>query len=115
VARGHATSSLRIEGSGRFWEAGVAKRSKPLVATIGAAVIGGALLQELRKPPEQREWHGRFVGIPYDFRPPTLERFRRCWWNPNDPRIFTERDFGVGWSVNFPALARFANEIVAGD
>ena len=65
-----------------------------------------ALAQELRKPKEQRTWHGRALGVvPYDFRPPTLERVRRAFWNPSDPRVLTPRAVGVGWSVNIPALA----------
>lgn len=43
---------------------------------------------------------GRFLRVPYDFRFPTLQRFRERFWNPDDPRIFTPHFFGVGWSVN---------------
>ena len=65
-----------------------------------------ALLTELSKPPAERTWHGRVLGVPYDFRPPTLERIREAYWNPDDPRIFTDRVFGVGWAVNLPILGR---------
>lgn len=44
--------------------------------------------------------------VPYDFRPPTLDRFRAAWWNPDDPRVFTPRDLGVGWAVNLGGLVR---------
>jgi Family of unknown function (DUF5808) len=42
------------------------------------------------------------VGVfPYDWRRPTLARFRARWWNRSDPRVFTPRAFGVGWDVNW--------------
>ncbi len=48
-----------------------------------------------------RQWSGRFLLVPYDFRPPTPRRFMERMWNPHDPRIFTPHVFGVGWSVNW--------------
>ena len=63
-----------------------------------------AVAQELSKPEGQRTWHGRVAGVPYDFRVPTLGRFRDAYWNPDDPRIFTDRVVGIGWAVNFGQL-----------
>lgn len=63
-----------------------------------------AVAQELSKPEAERTWHGRVAGVPYDFRWPTLRRFREAYWNPDDPRIFTDRVVGVGWAVNFAQL-----------
>ena len=68
-----------------------------LVAILSAVA---AVVQQLRRPKEQRTWTGRVAGIPYDFRPPTLERARQRWWNPNNPSLFGPHMFGVGWSVN---------------
>lgn len=48
---------------------------------------------------------GRFLGMPYDFRPPTAERISARWWNPADPRVLMPRVFGMGWTVNFGAAA----------
>ncbi|MGZ8563897.1 MAG: hypothetical protein ACXWWU_09795 [Candidatus Limnocylindria bacterium] len=74
-------------------------------ATIGAVL--GALYTELRKAPEERTWHGKLLGVvPYDFRIPSIERLRQAYWNPKSPKIFTDRPFGVGWSVNIPTLLR---------
>ena len=68
------------------------------VTTMAAAVV-----KELRRPPEDREWHGEVLGVvPYDFRPPSFSRFRAAWWNSDDERLFTPRDFGVGWAINIP-------------
>ena len=67
-----------------------------------------AVAQELNKPESQRTWHGRIAGVPYDFRFPTVKRFRDAYWNPNDERIFTDKVVGIGWAVNFSQLvARF--------
>jgi len=76
-----------------------------LIQIIGMALIAAAIYQELKKPPEERAWTGKLADLlPYDFRPPTVKRFRERLWNPEDPRIFTEHVFGVGWAVNFYTL-----------
>ncbi len=49
------------------------------------------------RPPEPQ---GHFVGIPYDWRRPTVARVRARWWNRNDPRLFTPRSFGWGYDLN---------------
>lgn len=43
---------------------------------------------------------GRFLGLPYDLRVPTVSRFRTRLWNPDDPRLFTPKTFGWGYDVN---------------
>ena len=63
-----------------------------------------AVAQELNKPESERRWHGRVAGVPYDFRFPTLSRFRDAYWNPDDPRIFTDKVVGLGWAINFARL-----------
>ncbi|TME25645.1 MAG: hypothetical protein E6I68_01590 [Chloroflexi bacterium] len=63
-----------------------------------------AVAQELSKPEGQRSWHGRVAGVPYDFRFPTLKRFKESYWNPDDDRVFTDRVVGIGWAVNFAQL-----------
>jgi hypothetical protein len=50
------------------------------------------------------EKHGKILGVPYDFRRPTLARIRERMWNPDDPHIFTPRVFGAGWDINFATL-----------
>ncbi len=81
-----------------------------LLWLIRTAVIGsvlGALYVELRKPPEERTWNGRLLGVvPYDFRVPSLDRLRQAYWNPRSPKLFTDRPLGVGWSVNIPTALR---------
>jgi hypothetical protein len=48
---------------------------------------------------------GRLLGVPYDLRAPTSERYAARWWNPLDRRVFVPKALGMGWSVNFGALA----------
>ena len=70
---------------------------------VGLMLVAAAIYHELSRPREEREWHG-MVPVPYEFRIPTAERLRRSYWNPEDPRIFTETAFGVGWAINLHAL-----------
>jgi Family of unknown function (DUF5808) len=89
-------------------------RGRHAAKIVGAALVAAAVAQELRKPSSERTWHGRLAGfIPYDFRPPTVQRLRDAWWNPDDPRIFTDRVFGVGWAVNLGRVVKLTQERVA--
>lgn len=79
------------------------------IASAAAAAGAGALLvsaivTELRKPPPERTGHGRVFGMPYDFRPPTLAKLQRTFWDPENPALFTPHAFGVGYSINFARL-----------
>ena len=69
------------------------------LAVVGLVVA--AVATELAKPEAERTWHGRVFGlVPYDFRPPTWERIRTAYWNPDSEQLFSDRVFGVGWAVN---------------
>lgn len=72
-----------------------------LVAMI---LVGAAIREQLHLPPEERTWQGQIIGIPYDFRWPTLERIREKVWNKSTSRILMPHLFGVGWSINFYPL-----------
>ena len=85
-----------------------------LVRTLAWLALFGAVYQELRKPPEERTWHGKVAGaVPYDFRKPTLERLRAAYWDPSTDQVFSEMVFGVGWVVNIPVAARKLSAIVS--
>jgi hypothetical protein len=65
-----------------------------------------AIVREMRKPRQERVWHGRVADfVPYDFRKPTMERFRETYWNPEGP-FLSAKAWGVGWSPNFGAVRR---------
>ncbi len=75
-----------------------------LQVTVVALTLA-AVFQELEKPKEEREWHGKVADIfPYDFRLPTIERLKESFWNPYERRVFTSPVFGIGWAINFCAL-----------
>jgi hypothetical protein len=90
------------------------KKRKPTVRDIwrlALAIIGViAIVQELRKPSEERTWNGKVADfVPYDFRTPTMGRVRSTYWNPEGP-ILSSKVFGVGWAPNLGALARMAGK-----
>jgi hypothetical protein len=81
-----------------------------LLRAVVMLLTMAAVAQELSKPEGERTWHGRVAGVPYDFRWPTLARFREAYWNPDDPRVFTDKVVGIGWAVNFAQLLPRAQE-----
>ena len=69
------------------------------------ALTLAAVFQELEKPKEERDWHGKVVGIfPYDFRIPTIKRLKESYWNPYESLVFSPPVFGIGWAINIYAL-----------
>ncbi len=78
-----------------------------LLTVASIALVIAAVAQELQRPPAERRWHGRVLGlVPYDFRPPTIERARERIWNPESDQLLTPEVFGVGWTMNLGAVAR---------
>jgi hypothetical protein len=72
-------------------------------------LTAAAVVQELRKPAGKRAWHGTVGGmVPYDFRPPSPEKVRQAWWDPEGPLV-TPMAFGVGWAINFARLLQLLN------
>jgi hypothetical protein len=85
-----------------------------LVRTLIWLAFFGALYQELKKPAEERTWHGKVAGIvPYDFRIPDLQRVKNAYWAPDSDVLFTEQVVGVGWSVNLPVAIRKVSGIAS--
>jgi hypothetical protein len=83
------------------------------VAVVGLFVA--AVAAELSKPEDQRTWHGKVGGVvPYDFRPPTWERIRSAYWNPESDRLFSDRVFGVGWALNLYQAKRLLESAYQG-
>jgi hypothetical protein len=85
------------------------ERFRRFVKLVAFGLVVAALIDQLRRDPEERTWEGSVAGIvPYDFRMPTLERARSRWWNTGDDRLFVPQVFGVGWTINLARLARLA-------
>lgn len=74
---------------------------------IALLILGAiAVVQQLRKPAEERTWQGTVAGfMPYDFRRPTAERLRDAYWNPDGP-IITNKAIGLGWTLNLGAVKK---------
>jgi hypothetical protein len=85
-----------------------------LVRTAIWLAFFAAIYQELKKPAEERTWHGKVAGVvPYDFRLPDLERVKAAYWAPDSDVLFTEKVIGVGWSVNLPVAARRLSQVAS--
>ena len=83
------------------------ERFRRFVKLVAFGLVVAALIDQLRRDPEERTWEGSVAGIvPYDFRMPTFERARSRWWNTRDDRLFVPQVFGVGWTINLARLAR---------
>jgi hypothetical protein len=49
---------------------------------------------------------GRFLGVPYDLRvTKSSGRYASRSWNPLDRRVMVPKAVGIGWTINFGALA----------
>ena len=79
-----------------------------LTAGLTAAAIG----QELAKPRAERTWKGRVAGVPYSFRLSEWPDAANEYWNPDSDQIITPHVIGLGWGVNFAALARRAQVLL---
>ncbi|HEY5196671.1 MAG TPA: DUF5808 domain-containing protein [Solirubrobacteraceae bacterium] len=53
--------------------------------------------------PSKRQ--GKFAGMPFDWRRPTVERAKSRLWNQKDARLFTPKALGWGYDINFYWLA----------
>ena len=76
-----------------------------VAVVAGAALLGAALVEELRKPGHERTWEGRvFNLIPYDLRLATPEGMRAALERPEDARIV------LGYRVDLAKLAGLARK-----
>ncbi len=107
MARTQDTDSAAGESAGQPPRAkpGRGHGSGPAVGIVRLASLAAAMtavVRELRLPRAERVWHGKVWGfLPYDFRPPRLDRIRQGMWSPSDPRLIVPQVFGIGWTVNF--------------
>jgi uncharacterized membrane protein len=52
---------------------------------------------------EETVMEGSFLGMPVRF---DASRAFNNFWNREDSRVFLPTNFGIGWDVNFRAIAR---------
>ena len=87
-------------------------RARRVVRLVAIGLVLAAVAQEAAKPRAERTWRGRVLGfVPYDFNPPTWQRVREAYWNPDDPRLFTDRVLGVGWAINLHRARGLLSEL----
>lgn len=85
-----------------------------LVRLVAMGLTAAAVVKELRTPQDERTWHGEVAGfVPYDFRVPTVERFRERVWDPEGDHIVSPHVFGVGWTLNLGRIVRLLREKIA--
>ncbi len=89
------------------------KRIRRVVFVLLAALVSVAVLDQLGRAPADRDWQGRVLGVPYEFRPPTPARIRQRLWNPDDERVVVPHIWGVGWTVNLYQLRRRVGLLIA--
>jgi hypothetical protein len=89
------------------------RRIGRIIGVLAAIVAVAAVREQLRLPPEERTWHGKVYGVPYDFRKPSFQRLSQSLWNPNDDSLFTARALGVGWSINLHRVLQLVSAGVA--
>ena len=58
----------------------------------------------MTNPNEIPEPQGKFAGMPFDWRRPTLAKAKARMWNPAEPRFLTPKTFGWGYDFNFYRL-----------
>ncbi len=80
------------------------------IASLLRAAVAAFAVAAVIHAYRQKQPAGRFANVPYDFRFPTIERFKSRFWNPEDPRVFTPNVFGVGWSINAYQLLKAVRE-----
>ena len=87
----------------------MAGKNKVALAVV-VGLTAAAVVTELRKPPEEREWHGKIANlVPYDLRPPTVAKVRDRIWDPENPNLIVPHAFGIGWTINLGRLYTIAN------
>jgi hypothetical protein len=82
------------------------KRVDKAIVLAACGVTVAAIAKELRQPSELRTWHGRVLGLPYDFRFPTWDRVRAEFWDPDSAALLKPHAFGVGYGVNLARVIR---------
>jgi hypothetical protein len=85
-------------------------RLNTFVAGVLTGLAAAAVSQEMQKSPEERTWKGKIAGVPYNFQLGEWRNIASEYWNPESDKILTPRVIGMGWGVNFAALARRVQE-----
>ncbi len=83
------------------------------IVGVATGLTAAAISQELEKAPNERTWKGKVAGVPYNFRLNEWPNVATEYWNPDSDRILSPHAIGLGWGVNFAAVARRAQAAIA--
>jgi hypothetical protein len=72
--------------------------------SVSGLLTGLALLHAWRAGTGKIPKTGTVLGMPYDWRRPTIARVKARLWNPDGAHLFVPRAFGIGWDINFARL-----------
>lgn len=87
-----------------------------IIRIVSLALAVTAVVKELRTPADEREWNGTVVGfVPYEFRVPTLDRFKERVWDPEAAHLIGPKVFGVGWTLNVGRALALVRGRLSGD
>lgn len=82
---------------------------------VGGVVVGlaaAAVGQELAKSPAERTWQGKVAGVPYNFRLAEWSDIAQEYWNPQSDSIVQPHVIGLGWGINFAAIANRVQTLI---
>lgn len=79
------------------------------------ALVATSVIRELRRPGPERTWQGKVAGVPYDYRPPTVDRLRATWWAPEDDRLVQPTAYGLGWDLNVGRVVKLASAAMSAE
>jgi len=85
-----------------------------LFGAVGA-LVATSVVRELRRPATERTWQGKVAGVPYDYRPPTVDRLRATWWAPEDERLVQPTAYGLGWDINVGRVVKLASSAMSAE
>lgn len=106
VLPAHARADALAELEGLLLERAAASTERLAIEAVGPAdEYAAALIDASGRSADGPRPQGRVLGMPYDFRGASADRMGERIWNPADPRVFMPRLFGVGWTINFGAIA----------
>jgi hypothetical protein len=75
-------------------------------ADLGSpAEYASQVLEAFARSEDPADGEGDVFGVPFETRGATDPAVRSRIWAPSDPRILVPRMFGLGWAVNFGAVA----------
>ena len=80
-----------------------------VIAGLTAAAVG----QELARQPADRTWKGKVAGIPYNLHVAEWGEVANEYWNPKSNKMLSPHVIGLGWGVNFAAVAQRVRGLAA--